>query len=371
MIIGVPKEIKIHEYRVGLLPAYVQMLSQAGHKVFVQSQAGFGLGFDDKAYVAAGATIVSNAEELYAKAELIVKVKEPQPDECSLLTSKHILFTFLHLAANHNIAELLLANNVTALAYETVTKTDGRLPILAPMSMIAGRVAVQRASGYLERPQGGKGVLLGAVEGTTPAKVTILGAGMAGVNAIDVALGMGADVTVFDIDKNKLDNLGFEGKTRKMVATSESIAENVIESDLVVGAVLIPGSNPPKLVSRETIGRMKPGSVVADVSIDQGGCFETSKPTDFSEPIFVEHGIIHQCITNLPSAVALSASIALNNASLPYILALADKGYKMACLEEPGLLSGLNVCQGKVTYESVAKIIGATYEPASEILRVK
>lgn len=373
MIIGVPKEIKTHEYRVGLIPQSVAKLVQAGHKVMIQSMAGDGIGASDKAYATAGAIVVSSADDIYADAELIVKVKEPQLKECSQLTSKHILFAFLHLAATPKIASLLQKTGVNAIAYETV-EHDGKLPILMPMSMIAGRVAVQRGAYYLEKPQGGSGVLLGAVTGAKPSKVTVLGAGVVGSNAVAVALGMGAEVTVFDNTENKLHDLknmhiNCSDRLHIKVADAKDIDDSVMNADLVIGAVLVPGATAPKLVSRDSISKMRAGSVIADVAIDQGGCFETSRPTDFSAPIYLEHGIIHQCITNLPSAVALSATLALNHVTLPYILELASKGYRRACFDNPELLQGLNLCQGAITYQSVAKAMGETYTPALEALQ--
>ncbi len=370
MIIGVPKEIKIHEHRVGLVPHSVKELVQRGHTVLVQSLAGAGIGVSDADYISSGAVMVPTADDIFARAELIIKVKEPQVEECKKLNSRHILFTFLHLAADKELAISLLDSGVTGIAYETVTDSSGKLPILAPMSAVAGRVVVQRGAHYLERPQGGRGVLLGGAAGVEPAKVTVLGGGVVGSNAIQVALGMGAKVTVLDNSSNRLAELAQQFGTGLQTELAEpaNIEKHVVDADLVIGAILVPGAAAPRIVSKSAIVRMRPGSVVADVAIDQGGCFETSRPTDFDSPTYVEHGVIHQCITNLPSAVPYTSAYALNHVTLPYIFELADKGYKQACLDNPGLLAGLNICQGKVTHESVAEAMQQHYMPAIEVL---
>ena len=370
MIIGVPKEIKAHEHRVGLVPHSVKELVNIGHAVIVQRAAGLGVGISDDDYISAGAKIVATAEEVFAIAELIIKVKEPQSTECHLLNNRHTLFTFLHLAADPKLAIYLLETGVTAIAYETVTDASGGLPLLTPMSAIAGRIVVQLGAHYLEKPQGGRGILLGGVEGVAPAVVTVLGGGVVGMNSVAVALGMGAKVTVLDKSQSRLEQLArqFGDGLQTVLASAETIEQHVIASDLLIGAVLVPGGAAPKLVSREVLGKMQPGSVVADVAIDQGGCFESSRPTDFYAPTYIENQVIHQCITNLPSAVPRTSAFALNNATLPYIILLAEKGYRQACRESPGLLAGLNICNGVVTHEFVAKAINRVYVPAIKVL---
>lgn len=371
MIIGVPKEIKTHEYRVGMVPQCVKELISLGHAVVVQHGAGAGANISDGDYIRAGAKIVATAEEVFAAAELIIKVKEPQVSEYPLLNNRHILFTFLHLAAEPVLALDLIRTGVTGIAYETVTDAAGHLPLLAPMSAIAGRLVVQSGAHYLEKPQGGRGILLGGIVGATPAQVTVLGGGVVGTNAIQVALGMGAKVTVVDKSKIRLRQLSEQFGTALNVVEArspESIEAYVIGADLLIGAVLVPGASAPKLVSRATIDKMQPGTVVADVAIDQGGCFESSRATNFDAPTYMDNQVIHQCITNLPSAVPRTAAFALNNATMPYIILLAQKGYKQACKQDPGLLAGLNICNGVVTHEYVAKAINQPYVPASEIL---
>lgn len=372
MIIGVPKEIKIHEHRVGILPHNVQELVSRGHKVVVQSTAGEGVGISDNEYISSGADIAATAEDVFLRAELIVKVKEPQTQECHMLKKHHVLFTFLHLAADPILALELLKTGVTGIAYETVTNALGRLPLLAPMSAVAGRVVVQMGANALEKTQGGRGILLGGIAGVAPANVTVIGGGVVGWHAIQVAMGMGAAVTVLDNSTARLAELvtQFGPALVAEVASAEAIERHMVASDMVIGAVLVPGAAAPKLVSRAIIGRMQPGSVVADVAIDQGGCFETSRPTDFLAPTYVQDGVIHQCITNLPSAVPRTSAFALNNATLPYIIELAEKGYRKACLDNPSLLAGLNICDGVVTHELVAKAIGQGYVPALSKLRI-
>jgi alanine dehydrogenase len=372
MIIGVPKEIKIHEHRVGMLPYSVQELVNLGHQVIVQSTAGEGVGISDNEFISAGAEIATTADEVFLRAELIVKVKEPQAEECPKLKKHHILFTFLHLAANPILALELLRTGVTGIAYETVTDAQGRLPLLAPMSAVAGRVVIQMAAHKLERTQGGRGVLLGGIAGVAPANVTVIGGGVVGWHAIQVAMGMGANVIVLDNSAARLADLAtqFGPSLAVEIATPETIERNMIVSDVVIGAVLVPGAAAPKLVTRAMISQMQPGTVVADVAIDQGGCLETSRPTNFLEPTYVVDGVIHQCITNLPSAVPRTSAFALNNATLPYIIELAEKGYRKACLDNPSLLAGLNICDGVVTHEFVAKAINQEYVPALSKLRI-
>lgn len=374
MIIGVPKEIKTYEHRTGLVAQNVAKLTQQGHTVLIQSGTGIAAGVSDNDYISAGAKVVASAKDVFANAELIIKVKEPQLEECLLLSENQIIFTFLHLAADKKLANMLLQTGVTAIAYETVTDLDGNLPILTPMSIVAGRMAVQLGAHYLEYHNGGRGILLGPVAGMQAAKVTVIGAGIVGSNAVAVALGMGANVCVIDKNRARLDiikmaNAKYVGQLECFEASEDVITREVIGSDLVIGAVLIPGASAPKLVKKQTIGQMQARSVVADVAIDQGGCFETSRETNFADPIYVEHGIIHQCITNLPAAVPRTSTYALNHATMPYILEIASKGYKKACLDNPGLLSGLNLCQGMVTHESVARAMGEIYTPAIQVLQ--
>lgn len=370
MKIGVPKEIKSHEYRVGLVPQSVFTLTQHDHEVFVQATAGLGIGITDQDYSDAGAIILESAAAVFDAAELIIKVKEPQPEECAKLKNDQILFTFLHLAADPKLAELLVKSGVTAIAYETVTDAQGKLPLLTPMSDVAGRIAVQVGAHHLEKPQGGRGILIGGVPGVAPAKVVIIGGGVVGSGAVQIALGMGADVTVLDRSEECLRNLTakFGPKLHTVLATPDTIAEQVIAADLVIGAVLVAGAAAPKLVSKEIVAKMQPGAVIVDVAIDQGGCIETSRPTNFANPTFVESGVIHQCVTNLPGAVPRTSAFALNNATLPFVLEIASKGYKDACLSNPHLLAGLNVCKGNITHESVAQAVNLPYVAATQVL---
>ncbi len=371
MKIGVPKEIKPHEHRVGLVPTSVKELVSRGHKVFIESTAGVGIGISDADYVSCGAMIAANADEVFANSDLIVKVKEPQASECAKIRPQQIIFTFLHLAADPKLAQLLMDAQVVAIAYETVTDAMGRLPILAPMSQVAGRLAVQQGAHLLESPQGGRGVLLGGVPGVAPARVTVLGGGVVGVNAIQVALGMGAEVCVLDNSADRLQALSsqFGPKLHTLSSNKDTLYDQLLISDLVIGAVLVAGAAAPKIVSKNVVASMLPGSVLVDVAIDQGGCFETSRPTDFGAPSYKEYNVIHQCVTNLPGAVPRTSTFALNNVTLPYILQIADKGYKHACLENSNLLSGLNVCLGKITHEAVAKAVQQTYHPAIKVLQ--
>jgi alanine dehydrogenase len=371
MKIGVPKEIKAHEHRVGMVPNSVKELVSRGHTVIVQSSAGDGIGVSDENYVSSGAQIVSTADEVFAQSELIVKVKEPQPEECKRLRSDQIIFTFLHLAADHQQSQLLMQSGVTAIAYETVTDSFGRLPLLAPMSEVAGRMAVQAGAHLLEKTQGGRGVLLGGVPGVAPAKVTVLGGGVVGANAIQIALGMGAEVTVLDNSIDRLRDLEkqFSYHLNTIYAVQAAIDEQIINSDLVIGAVLVPGASAPKLLTKEIVALMQPGSVIVDVAIDQGGCIETSRPTNFNAPTYIEYGVIHSCVTNLPGAVPRTSAFALNNATLPFIIEIADKGYKQACLDNRHLMDGLNICHGMVTHRSVAEAINQTYVPALKVLQ--
>ncbi len=357
MRIGVPKEVKSHEYRVGLIPGAVRELVHRGHEVVVEREGGAGIGFDDAAYEAAGATVVAHSVEVFAAAELLIKVKEPQPEEVALLRAGQVLFTYLHLAADRELTLGLIRSNAVAVAYETVTDGHGGLPLLAPMSEVAGRMAVQVGAHCLEKEQGGIGVLLGGVPGVPAAKVVILGGGVAGTNAARMAMGMEAYVTVIDKSLPRLYELDlqFGAQLHTLFSTMENIEREVTAADLVIGAVLIPGATAPKLVSRDLVRAMKPGAVVVDVSIDQGGCFETSRPTTHAEPTYLAEGVVHYCVTNMPGAVARTSTVALNNATLPFVLAIADGGWRRAMVADPHLRDGLNICRGRVTHPAVAR----------------
>ncbi len=356
MLIGVPKEIKNHEYRVGMVPASVRELIHNGHEVIVETEAGKGIGLSDRDYEAVGAKIVKTAEEIFKRAELIVKVKEPQPQECKRLRSGQILFTYLHLAPDPEQTELLLTSKCTAIAYETVTDDRGGLPLLAPMSEVAGRMSIQAGAHCLEKAQGGSGILLSGVPGVVPGSVTVIGGGVVGTNAARMAMGMEAHVTVLDKSLNRLKELDFQfgSKLTTIYATRDSIEEYVLSADLVIGAVLVPGAAAPKLVTEEMLKKMRPGSVIVDVAIDQGGCFETSRPTTHTQPTYIQDGVVHYCVTNMPGAVPRTATFALNNATLPFIIALANKGAKRALLEDKHLMNGLNVHNGHLTHAAVA-----------------
>jgi len=359
MRVGVPKEIKNHEYRVGLTPASVSELTAAGHAVIVQTQAGMGIDFADDDYVAAGATIVGDAAAVFAASDMIVKVKEPQPSEIALLEARHTLFTYLHLAADKPQAEGLMASAATCIAYETVTSQSGALPLLKPMSEVAGRMSVQVGAHYLEKEQGGRGVLLGGVPGVAPARVAILGGGVSGVNAAQMAVGMRADVTIYDINNDRLAELDmfFSSQIKTAYASKAAIASAVKSAHLVIGAVLVPGAAAPKLVTREMLKTMKRGSVLVDIAIDQGGCFETSHATTHDDPVFVEEGVIHYCVANMPGAVARTSAFALNNATLPFVLRLAKHGAEAAMAADPHLAAGLNVAAGKIRHRAVAEAL--------------
>ncbi|GAA4816258.1 alanine dehydrogenase [Sphingosinicella ginsenosidimutans] len=366
MRIGVPKEIKNHEYRVGLTPPSVAELVSAGHEVVVETNAGAGIDFEDSDYVAAGATILGTAKEVFAAADMIVKVKEPQPVEIAMLEPRHLLFTYLHLAPDPEQAKGLIASGATCIAYETVTAKDGSLPLLKPMSEVAGRMSVQVGAHYLEKEQGGRGVLLGGVPGVAPARVAILGGGVSGVNAAQMAVGMRADVTIYDISNARLAELDmfFSSQIKTAYASKAAIAAAVRQAHLVIGAVLVPGAAAPKLVTRDMLKTMKRGSVLVDIAIDQGGCFETSHPTTHSDPVFEVDGVIHYCVANMPGAVARTSAFALNNATLPFAMALANKGAEAAMKADPHLAAGLNISNGKVRYKAVADALGLPYEPA-------
>jgi alanine dehydrogenase len=370
MLIGVPKEIKTHEYRVGLVPGSVRELVHHGQQVVVETGAGAGIGFDDRAYEAAGARILRNAAEVFAAAGLIVKVKEPQPQEMQLLRHDQILFTYLHLAADRTLTQGLIRSGSIAIAYETVTDSRGGLPLLAPMSEVAGRMAVQVGAHCLEKEQGGIGVLLGGVPGVPAAKIVILGGGVAGTNAARMAMGMEAYVTVIDRSLPRLYELDlqFGAQLHTLYSTMDNIEHEVAAADLVIGAVLIPGAAAPRLVSRELVRAMRPGTVIVDVSIDQGGCFETSRPTTHAAPTYVEEGVVHYCVTNMPGAVARTATVALNNATLPFVLAIAGHGWRRALSEDPHLRRGLNACGGRITHPAVAHDLALALTSPEEAL---
>jgi alanine dehydrogenase len=365
MRIGVPKEIKVHEYRVGLVPAGARELVAAGHEVLVETSAGIGIGVDDAQYRAAGAAIAANAAEVFARADMVVKVKEPQPAEIGMLRKDQLLFTYLHLAADPLQARGLMASGATAIAYETVTAPNGSLPLLTPMSEVAGRMSIQVGAASLQKANGGFGVLLGGVPGVPPAKVIILGGGVAGTHAAEMAVGLRADVTVVDRSVERLRELStiFGSSIRTAYSTTETIERLVKDADLVVGAVLVAGGAAPKLLTRATIKTMKPGTVLVDISIDQGGCFETSKATTHAEPTFVVDGVIHYCVANMPGAVPRTSTLALTNATLRYVRALADFGWRDACKRDPGLAAGLNVHAGEITHAVVAKALGLKAHP--------
>ncbi len=374
MIIGVPKEIKNHEYRVGLTPAAVLEYVNHGHTVFVETQAGAGIGFGDEDYVQAGAHIEQSAAMVFEKADMIVKVKEPQPNECKMLREGQVLYTYLHLAPDPVQTQLLVESKATCIAYETVTDKFGGLPLLAPMSEVAGRMAVQAGAHYLEKAQGGNGTLLGGVPGVAPGRVLIVGGGVVGVNSAKMAIGLGAEVTIMDRSLPRLRQLDdiFQGRVKTVYSTADAIAEYSSTADLVVGAVLIPGAAAPKLLTHEHIANMKKGAVVVDVAIDQGGCFATSKATTHQEPVYIVDDVVHYCVANMPGGVARTSTIALNNATLPFGLAIANKGAKHAMMEDLHLLNGLNVHRGMVTYKAVVDALGEelrlTYTPALDAL---
>jgi alanine dehydrogenase len=367
MRIGVPKEIKVHEYRVGLVPAGVRELAGAGHEVLVETGAGNGIGVDDAQYRAAGASIADTAAEVFERADLVVKVKEPQPVECDMLRPGQVLFTYLHLAADPAQAKGLMKSGATAIAYETVTAPNGSLPLLTPMSEVAGRMSIQVGAASLQKANGGFGILLGGVPGVQPAKVVILGGGVAGKHAAEIAVGMRADVTIVDRSLDRLRELSatFGASLLTAYSTTETVERLVREADLVIGAVLVAGAAAPKLVTRAMLGTMKRGAVLVDISIDQGGCFETSRPTTHAEPTFVVDGVIHYCVANMPGAVPRTSTFALTNATLPYVRALADLGWQAALKRDPGLAAGLNVHAGEITHDVVARSLGMKARPAA------
>lgn len=370
MLVGVPKEIKNHEYRVGLTPDSVRDVVAHGHKVVVESQAGMGIGASDEDYVAAGARILTTAAEVFAAADMIVKVKEPQAVERKMLRPDQILFTYLHLAPDPEQTTDLVASGAVCIAYETVRDSKGRLPLLAPMSQVAGRLSIQAGATALQKANGGAGVLLGGVPGVAPAKTVVIGGGVVGAHAIEMAIGLGSDVTVLDRNVEVLDALSarFGSRLKTVFSSNAALEEQVLAADLVVGAVLVAGAAAPKLVTKELIAKMKPGSVVVDVAIDQGGCFETSRATTHQDPTYIVDEVVHYCVANMPGAVARTSTYALNNATLPYVLALADKGYAQALKDDAGFLPGLNVYKGQVTVAEVAEAQGYSYVSPEDAL---
>ncbi len=370
MLIGVPREIKNNEFRVGLTPAGARELVAHGHQVLVQHDAGQAIGLDDARYQAAGAQIAADAAEVFARAQLVVKVKEPQPAECAMLRPQQVLFTYLHLAPDPEQARALLASGCTAIAYETVTDGRGGLPLLAPMSEVAGRMAIQAGAHALEKAQGGPGLLLGGVPGVRAGEVLVLGGGVVGINAARMALGIGARVTVMDRSLERLKYLDelYGPQLNTVYATGDAIEERLPHVDLVIGAVLVPGAAAPKLISRAQLGLMRPGTVLVDVAIDQGGCFETSHPTSHQAPTYEVDGIIHYCVANMPGGVARTSTFALTNATLPFVVALADKGARQALRDDADLRNGLNIHAGKVTHRAVAQALGLDYTRALDAL---
>ncbi|VWC52230.1 alanine dehydrogenase [Burkholderia lata] len=370
MLIGVPKEIKNHEYRVGLTPAGARELTRHGHRVLVQRGAGTAIGLLDNDYTAAGASLCDGADEVFARADMIIKVKEPQPAECAMLRRGQILYTYLHLAPDPDQAAALVKSGAVCIAYETVTGTGGGLPLLAPMSEVAGRMSIQVAATHLESPRGGRGLLMAGVPGVPAAHVVVLGAGVVGTGALQMAVGLGARVTVLDTNVNRLRQLDlvFANRITTVCSNAHTVDEAVRDADVVIGAVLVPGASAPRLVTRDMIATMRTGAVVVDVAIDQGGCFETSHATTHAAPTFVVDGVVHYCVANMPGAVARTSTFALNNATLTHALALADKGWKQAMTDDPHLRAGLNVCDGHITYEAVALALGLPYVPAAGVL---
>lgn len=359
MRVGISKEIKNHEYRIGLTPASVFDVIRAGHEVIVETKAGCGIDFDDDDYRAVGATIVDTAADVFSSSDMIVKVKEPQAQEVAMLESRHILFTYLHLAADKPQTEGLMASGATCIAYETVTSPNRSLPLLKPMSEVAGRMSIQAGAHYLEKEQGGRGILLGGVPGVAPANVVIIGGGVAGLNAAQMAVGLRGNVTIYDVSNDRLAELDthFGNTIETAYASKAAIEAAVKEAHLVVGAVLVPGGAAPKLITRDMLKTMKRGSVIVDIAIDQGGCFETSRPTTHEDPVYVEEDVIHYCVANMPGAVARTSTLALNNATLPYVIQLAGKGPEQAMADNPHLAAGLNVSDGKIRYEAVAEAL--------------
>jgi alanine dehydrogenase len=370
MLVGVPKEIKNNEFRVGLTPPSVHELVVRGHEVIVQAGAGTEIGLTDEQYQAAGAGILASAREIFERADMIVKVKEPQPAECAMLREGQILYTYLHLAPDPEQTAALVQSGAVCIAYETITGPGGGLPLLAPMSEVAGRMSIQAGASHLEKSRGGMGLLLGGVPGVAAGHVVVIGAGVVGTNALQMAIGTGARVTVLDknVDRLRQLDLVYGNRISTMYSNAHAIEEAVLSADLVIGGVLVPGAAAPKLVTRDMVSRMKKGSVVVDVAIDQGGCFETSRPTTHADPTFVVDGVVHYCVANMPGAVARTSTFALNNATIGHAIALANKGWREALRDDPHLKNGLNVCQGKITHQAVAWDLGYDYVPADTLL---
>ncbi len=368
MIIGVPREIKTHEYRVGLLPVHCEALADAGHTVLVERGAGDGSGAPDRDYRAVGARVVTSSAALYRRAELIVKVKEPQPGELRRLRRGQVVFTYFHFAADRPLFEATRRSGIVAVAYETIQTDDGRLPLLTPMSEIAGRMAVHEGAKYLEEPMQGRGLLLAGVPGVSAAKVVILGGGVVGANAAKMAAGLGADVVILDIDLERLRYLDdvMPPNVDTVMSNAHNIREQACQADLLIGAVLVPGARAPRLVSRHTVRAMKRGAVIVDVAIDQGGCVETSRPTSHDRPTYVQHGVVHYCVTNMPGAVARTSTLALTNATFPYVLELANKGWQTAAQTNRSIARGLNLVAGEVVYEKIARLFKVKYTPLAE-----
>jgi len=370
MKVGVPKEIKVLEYRVGMIPSGVKELVNEGHEVFVETDAGMGIGMTDQDYIDAGASILSTPEEVFDISELIIKVKEPQLNECEMLKTGQVLFTYLHLAADPEQAAALVKSGVTAIAYETVTADNGSLPLLTPMSAVAGRLSIQAGAYALQKANGGRGVLLGGVPGVKAGQVLIIGGGVSGAHAAEMAVGLGAQVTILDLSSDRLKELSnkFSDKVSTRVSSKQLINELVVESDLVIGAVLVAGAAAPKLVTIENVKQMRPGSVMVDISIDQGGCFETSKPTTHAEPTYIVDDVVHYCVTNMPGAVPRTSTFALTNETLPFIKSLANSGWQNALKNDEHLKNGLNVHAGSINFEAVADELGYPYKSPDEII---
>ena len=370
MKVGVPKEIKVLEYRVGMIPSGVKELVNEGHEVFVETDAGMGIGMTDQDYIDAGASILSTPEEVFDISELIIKVKEPQLNECEMLKTGQVLFTYLHLAADPEQAAALVKSGVTAIAYETVTADNGSLPLLTPMSAVAGRLSIQAGAYALQKANGGRGVLLGGVPGVKAGQVLIIGGGVSGAHAAEMAVGLGAQVTILDLSSDRLKELSnkFGDKVSTRVSSKQLINELVVESDLVIGAVLVAGAAAPKLVTIENVKQMRPGSVMVDISIDQGGCFETSKPTTHAEPTYIVDDVVHYCVTNMPGAVPRTSTFALTNETLPFIKSLANSGWQNALKNDEHLKNGLNVHAGSINFEAVADELGYPYKSSDEII---
>ncbi len=370
MIIGIPKEIKTSEYRVSMLPVGVEQLVQAGHTVFVEVDAGVGSGIPNEDYLAAGAELLETSHEVFDAAHLIVKVKEPIPEEYDHLHKGQVLFTYFHFAANADLTHAMLNRNLVCVAYETIQTADGELPLLTPMSEVAGKMAIQEGAKYLEKPMMGRGILLGGVPGVAPAKVLIVGGGVVGTNAAKVAAGLGAEVTILDVNLSRLRYLDdiMPPNVVTLMSDPHTIREKVKEADLLIGAVLIPGGRAPHLITDEMVSTMKPGAVIVDVAVDQGGCVETTHPTTHQTPTFIKHGVVHYCVTNMPGAVGRTSTYALANVTRPYVIALANNGWKHAMREDSALAKGLNIADGKICFQAVAEALGMAYCPTNKII---